>query len=157
MRSLSSSQLLSFLAAGAILGLSAVQLSTGFGFSFPASPASMIITLPIIGIAVLLASLPIARYRRQLEKYQEGPRPQRPNPFYAVRVLVISRATALTGALFSGWHLGALVWLFSFSVAPAALVTNAGFGLAAALIMLGGGMIAEQNCKAPRDPGEGAE
>ena len=157
MRSLGPSQLLAFLASGAILGLSAAQLTTGFGLSFPVSPLSMIITLPIIGVAIFLASLPIARYRKQLEKYTEGPRPQRPNPFYAVRVLVISRATSLAGALFAGWHLGALVWLFSFSVAPAALVSSTGFGLAGSLVMLGGGMVAEQNCRAPRDPGEGAE
>lgn len=156
MKALQPSQLLAFLAVGIILGLTAAQLASGFGMAFPQSPWSLIITLPLIGIATLLASVPIARYRKKLEKYTEGPRPARPNPFYAFRVLVIARATSLTAALFAGWHLGGLLWLFSFSVAPSALVLSSGLGAAASLVMLGCAWIAEHNCKAPTDPGEEA-
>lgn len=156
MKSLQPSQLLAFLASGVVLGLSGAQLFTGFGMAFPQSPWTMIITLPLIGLAVLIASLPIVRYRKKLEKYTEGERPARPNPFYAFRVLVIARATSLAAALFAGWHLGGLIWLFSFSVAPTALVASSGSGAAGSLVMLGCALVAEQNCKAPRDPGEEA-
>ncbi len=156
MKTLQPNQLLAFLAIGMIGGLSAAQLATGFGLAFPQSPWTLILTLPAIGIAVLIASLPIARYRRQLTKVEEGKRAARPNPFYAFRVLIVARATALTAALFAGWYLGGLIWLFGFSVAPAALVTSSGIGLLAAGLMLGCAVAAEHNCKAPSDPGEEA-
>lgn len=157
MKSLPPAQLAVFLAIGLVLGLSAVQLLSGVGYPFPVSPWSMIITLPLIGIGVWLASIPIARYRKKLEQYQDGPRPSRPNPFYAFRVLVIARATSLAASLFAGWHLGALIWLVSFSVAPAALTQPTLFAVAGAIMMLAGGIVAEQNCKTPKDPGEEAK
>ena len=155
MKSLQPNQILAFLAVGLITGLSAAQLASGFGYAFAQSPWTLIATLPMIGVAVLIASLPIARYRRQKARAEEGKRAPRPNPFYAFRVLIIARATALTGALFAGWYLGGLAWLFGFSVAPGALVASSIFGLAGAAVMLSLALVAEHNCKAPSDPGEG--
>jgi hypothetical protein len=117
----------------------------------------MLIVLPVIAVVVYFASYPIFRYRKKAEKYESGPRPNRPNPFYAFRVRLVSRAVALTGSLFAGWHLGQLLWLISFSVAPAALVLPTALGLLGGGSMLGGGLLAEFNCRAPRDPGEGTE
>ena len=149
--------LASFLAAGAVLGLTAAQLATGLGYSFPLSPWSMILMLPLIGVAIYLATLPIYRYRKSLEKWESGPRPSRPNPFFAFRALVISRAIALTAALFAGWYLGGLIWLVSFSIAPSGLTTPTVFGAIGSLVMLGGGLAGEYNCRAPRGPNEEAE
>ena len=149
--------LASFLAAGAVLGLTAAQLATGLGYSFPLSPWSMILMLPLIWVAIYLATLPIYRYRKSLEKWESGPRPSRPNPFFAFRALVISRAIALTAALFAGWYLGGLIWLVSFSIAPSGLTTPTVFGAIGSLVMLGGGLAGEYNCRAPRGPNEEAE
>lgn len=157
MKQLRHSYLFIFLGVGAIAGLSSAQLATGFGQSFPVSPLSLLIVLPVIAVAIYLATLPIYRYRKKSEKPDSSRRPARPNPFFAYRVLIVSRAVALTGALFSGWHLGQLLWLLSFSVAPSGLVTPTLFGLVGSLSMLGGGLIGEFNCRAPREPGEGTE
>lgn len=157
MRSLPPTQLLLFLAIGLVAGLSSSQLATGFGYSFLVSPGSLLIVLPLIGIAIYIASYPIYRYRKKAEKFEPGPRPTRPNPFFAFRVLVVARAVALTGSLFAGWHLGQLMWLISFSVAPVGLVVPTLLGLLGSASMLGGGLLAEFNCRAPKDPGEGAE
>ncbi|MFM2022985.1 MAG: hypothetical protein RIR89_377 [Actinomycetota bacterium] len=157
MKTLPPSQLLMFLAIGLVAGLSSSQLASSLGYSFLLSPNSMLIVLPVIAVAVYIASYPIFRYRKKAEKYETGPRPNRPNPFYAFRVLLVSRAVALTGSLFAGWHLGQLLWLISFSVAPAALVLPTALGLLGGGSMLGGGLLAEFNCRAPRDPGEGTE
>jgi hypothetical protein len=140
MKPLQPAGLASFLAAGAVLGLTAAQLATGLGYSFPLSPWSMILMLPLIGVAIYLATLPIYRYRKSLEKWESGPRPSRPNPFFAFRALVISRAIALTAALFAGWYLGGLIWLVSFSIAPSGLTTPTVFGAVGSLVMLGGGL-----------------
>ncbi|MFZ9744337.1 MAG: DUF3180 domain-containing protein [Aquiluna sp.] len=157
MKTLPPSQLLMFLAIGLVAGLTSSQLASSLGYSFLVSPNSMLIVLPVIAVAVYIASYPIFRYRKKAEKYESGPRPNRPNPFYAFRVLLVSRAVALTGSLFAGWHLGQLLWLISFSVAPAALVLPTALGLLGGGSMLGGGLLAEFNCRAPRDPGEGTE
>jgi hypothetical protein len=156
-KQISHSYLLAFLGIGFVAGISSSQLITGVGQSFPLSPLSLLISLPVIAVVVVLATLPIYRYRRKSEKYTTGPRPDRPNPFFAYRALIFSRAVALTGALFAGWHLGQLIWLLTFSVAPSQLVIPTLFGLIGGVAMLGGGLIGENNCRAPRDPGEGTE
>jgi hypothetical protein len=157
MKSLPPTQLGLFLAIGLVAGLSSSQLAAGFGYSFLVSPNTLLVVLPVIAIGIYAASYPIHRYRKKTEKFEAGPRPTRPNPFYAFRVLVIARAVALTGSLFSGWHLGQWIWLISFSVAPASLVLPTLLGLLGSAAMLGGGLLAEFNCRAPKDPGEGAE
>ncbi len=151
MTSSAGKQLAVFFAVGLIIGLSASQLAAGFGFAFPESPLTLIITLVVLGFTNYFASFPIFHYRRQLERYQDGPRPARPNPFYAVRVLILARASALTGALFAGWHLGLVLWLVLFSVSPAGLLASSGFGFAGAAVLVAGGLLSQWNCKSPPD------
>ena len=136
--------LIAFIAAAA-----ASQLATGFGFAIPAAPPSVAVTVVVIGIAVLVASLPISSYRRQKES---GKRVTRPNPFYAVRVLLFSRAAEITATGFLGWNLGLGIWLAAFT--PAALMQQT---LVSALFCLGGllaALLAEWNCRAPKDGDE---
>jgi len=148
--------LLGFLGVGLVLSVSAIQLLAGNGLAFPLSPNSLLVTLPLTGIVVYLASWPIYRYRKAAEGFSKGPRPARPNPFYAFRVMVLARATALAGSLFLGWHLGAIAWLLAFSVAPGALIGPTGFGVLGAAVMLAGGIFGQLNCKAPKN-GDGEE
>jgi hypothetical protein len=157
MKPLSHRSLIGFISIGLVAGVSSSQLITGIGQSFPVSPVSLLISLPVIAAMVVLATVPIYRYRKLSEKHSFGSRPIRPNPFLAYRALVLSRAVALTGALFAGWHLGQLVWLLAVSVAPSQLVAPSLFGLIGGSTALGGGLLGEHNCRAPRDPGEGAE
>jgi hypothetical protein len=133
------------------MSINIVQLFAGFGQSFPQSPLSLIITMPLIGIAVVLATLPIYRYRKQVEEYSSGPRPARPDSEYAIKALVLSRATALAGNIFVGWHFGALIWLVVFSVAPIGPVTITSIALLSSLSMLVAGLIGQRNCRVPRD------
>ena len=91
-------------------------------------PLSLPISLLVLALANYLFSFPIYRYRKQLGRYKEGIRPERPNPFYAVRVLILARASVLAGALFAGWHVGVIIWLVSFSVAPENLMLTSSFG-----------------------------
>lgn len=142
--------------AGAVLGISVSQFASATGSAFLASSSSLSITLGVIGIVIYFLTWPIMRYRLKVEK-QVQPQPKRPNPFYAFRLLVLSRAITLTGGGFLGWHLGQMIWLFSFSVAPAGLVAPTLFGLGVSALMLLGGVAAEYNCRLPKDPdGESA-
>ena len=138
-----------FSVVGLVLGLVAAQLSAGFGYVFPASPTSLPISLLVLALANYLFSLPIYRYRKRLGSYKEGIRPERPSPFYAVRVLILARASVLAGALFAGWHVGLIVWLLGFSVAPENLMLSSSFGLVGAVALTIGGLVSQWNCKAP--------
>lgn len=138
-----------FSVVGLVLGLSISQLSAGFGYEFPVSPTSLPISLLVIALANYVFSFPIYRYRKQLERYQDGIRPGRPNPFYAVRVLILARASVLAGALFAGWHAGLLIWLVSFSVAPENLILSSSFGLVGGVALMIGGLVSQWNCKSP--------
>jgi len=138
-----------FSVVGLVLGLSIPQLSAGFGYEFPASPTSLPVSLLVIAVANYVFSFPIYRYRKRLERYQEGIKPGRPNPFYAVRVLILARASVLAGALFAGWHAGLLIWLVSFSVAPENLILSSSFGLVSAVALIIGGLVSQWNCKSP--------
>ena len=133
------------------LSINIVQLFAGFGQSFPQSPLTLIVTMPLIGIAVVLATIPIYRYRKQVEDYTSGPRPERPEPQYALRALLLSRATALTGTIFVGWHFGALIWLVVFSVAPAGPVLVTSIALISSISMVVAGLIGQNNCRVPKD------
>ena len=138
------------------MSINVVQLLAGFGQSFPQSPLTLIVTMPLIGLAVVIATWPIYRYRKAVEGHSSGPRPERPNPFYALRALVLSRATALAGAMFVGWHFGALIWLVVFSVAPAGPLLITSIAVVSSIAMLVSGLVGQNNCKAPRDGGEEA-
>ncbi len=136
--------LIAFIASAA-----SAQFATGFGLALPTAPTSLAITVLVIGIAVMAASIPILNYRRKRESGKVG---SRPNPFYAVRVLLFARAAQITSTGFLGWHLGLGIWLVAFT--PAALVQET---FLAALFCLGGllaALLAEWNCKAPRDGDE---
>lgn len=143
---------LGFSFAGLVFGLAAAQFSAGFGLGFPSAPVTLPVSLAGIGVMVLLASIPIYRYRKASETYKTGPRPARPNPFYAVRVLVLARASSLTGWLFLGWHFGLIIWLLGFTTAPSALLTGEVFGLLGALVLTVLGEVSRRNCKTPKDP-----
>jgi hypothetical protein len=138
-----------FSVVGLVLGLVVAQLSAGFGYVFPASPTSLPISLLALALANYLFSYPIYRYRKRLGGYKEGIRPERPNPFYAVRVLILARSSVLAGALFAGWHAGLLIWLVSFSVAPENLMQSSLFGLVGAVALTIGGLVSQWNCKTP--------
>lgn len=62
MKNLPPTFLLMFLAVGLVAGLSTSQLATSFGYSFLVSPGSMLIVLPVISVAIYLASLPILKW-----------------------------------------------------------------------------------------------
>lgn len=123
------------------------------GGPIPVSPWNIIATLPAIGILLLLMAIPLIRYRRALAALKKDPtlaRPKRINPFYAVRLVVLSKAISISGALFFGWHLG-LVWLqISSPVIPATTGQNAS-GLAGSAVMLVLAIVVERLCRVVDD------
>jgi hypothetical protein len=73
------------------------------------------------------------------------------NPFYAVRVLILSKSSAITAAVFLGWHAGVLVKQFTAPVVvPEATTLNISASVASVLLLIVA-FIVEQVCKLPKD------
>ena len=130
-----------------------VRLLVGAGLPVPVSGINLILTLPVIGIVDLLLVLPIMRYKKALADYLMGvskQRPRRPEPFYAVRVLMIAKASSLAGAWFAGWHLGVIiVQLTSHDFNDS--VWRETFGAVGSVLLVVAAIIAERACRLPDD------
>ena len=136
----------------AVVSFLAVRLLVANGLAVPASPTNLLVTLAAIAVILLALTVPIWRYKSSLNQYTKGPRPKRVDPFYAVRVLLLSKASAITGSAFVGWHLGAMIAQLSLPVSfTAALVQNS-FGLVASLVLTVAAIVSEQICRLPDEP-----
>jgi len=135
-----------------VLSFLAVRLMVSNGMAVPVSPTNLIVTLAAIALILLGLSVPIWRYKASLTQYTKGPRPKRVDPFYAVRVVLLAKASAITGSGFVGWHLGAMIAQLSLPVSfTAALVQNS-FGLVASVVLTVAAIVAEQICRLPDEP-----
>jgi len=135
------------IAAGAFF-VSRILVSNGM--AIPVSPTNLIITLTGISVLVLILTIPIWRYKNALKQVGKQ-RPKRVDPFYAVRVLLLAKASAIAGAVFLGWHLGVLIALLTLPVSAATVAIQNSVALIASLFLAVAGYIAEQICKLPED------
>jgi hypothetical protein len=122
----------------------------GRGLQVPVSPANLLITLASISAVLLVLSIPIWRYRSAL-KQKSSQRPKRVDPFYAVRVLLLAKASSLAGVLFASWHLGVVIFSLSGAVVVQNLVLQNSFGFIASVMLIVAALITEQICRLPQD------
>ncbi|WP_210507689.1 DUF3180 domain-containing protein [Naasia sp. SYSU D00057] len=129
--------------AGAVVGwLLQVGLAAG-GRAAIVPPYSLPVTLLAIGLIVVLAGWPIRQAVRGTSK-------RRIDPFRALRVLLLAKASTLVGALLGGAALGIALYLLSRPVLPppaslvATLVT-----LVAAIVLVVCGLLVEHWCRIP--------
>ena len=130
----------------------AVRLIVSNGMAIPASPTNLLVTLAAIAVILLGLSVPIWRYKASLTQYSKGPRPKRVDPFYAVRVLLLAKASALTGSGFIGWHLGAMIAQLSLPVSFTAALLQNSLGLVASMVLTAAAIVSEQICRLPDEP-----
>lgn len=134
------------------------KLVVNNGGAIPISPWNIIVTLPLIGIILLLMAIPMFKYRAAINARMKDSAKQRPmplNPFYAVRLVLLAKAIAISGAIFFGWHVG-VVWLqLTSPVLTAATMQNV-FALIGSLVMTVCAIIVERVCRIT-DDGNGTE
>jgi hypothetical protein len=120
--------------------------STGRPILVP--PITLPIALATIGLIILLLALPI---HRRIKGTRKAPI----DPFYATRVVMLAKASSISGAFLLGAGGGVIFYLSTRSAAPAtgslamAISTAAG-----AAILLSAGLIAEHMCTIPPASGE---
>lgn len=132
--------------AGAVVGalLDHALATTGRALFTP--EYTLPFTLVALAAVLIGLAIPIRRAARSEGK-------KRVNPFQAVRILVLAKAGAITGALLSGFSIGLLGYLLSRST-PAGVgsflpVILAGVG---AVVLTVAALIAERFCSLPKDP-----
>ncbi len=108
-------------------------------------PPTFPISLVVISAVVIALGWPIRQTLR-------GKRTARLDPFRAMRVVLLAKASTLVGALLGGASLGVIAHLLSRPVAPAGSdVGFTVFSLIASLAALAAGLIVEQWCRIPPD------
>ena len=143
-----------FLAAVATYGI--VRAIIASGGSVPVSPRNLLISIPLIAVIEVAIAIPIFRYRRELSKFAEtGKRPKRVDPFYAVRILALAKATAISGSLFVGFAVSLVILQLGLPVIPDSIWQNA-VAFVESIVLTVVAVIIERACKLP-DDGESAE
>jgi len=150
-------KILSLVIAAAVSAIGSyllIRLAVANGFQVPVSNLNLILVLPIIGLIVLGMTWPIIRYRKATSDLAKATaagnpgtkRPKRVDPFYAVRLLMLAKASSISGALFIGWHLGAVAIQAGLPVITQSIWLNFS-ALIGALIMTICAVVAEFICR----------
>ncbi|KFF59345.1 hypothetical protein JF66_11950 [Cryobacterium sp. MLB-32] len=141
-----------------LIGLGLIGLVLGFlleigaaasGSAIIVPPVTLPLTLVVMAVIVVVLAWRVRRSTRR-----RGTR--RMDPFWAMRVAVLSKASSLSGVLLLGAGLGIVVYILTRTVvatAPSlwlAVATAVG-----ALLLLVGGLLAEFFCTLPSDKDEG--
>jgi len=143
--------------ATVILGFGVSALLVRGGFALPLSPTNLLITLPVIAAVLVIMALPILRYRAAVKRVIEKPEtakanpPKRVDPFFALRVAMLSKAVAISGSIFLGWHAGVLIALVRAPEVESGSVWRQVFGLLGSIALIVAGLIVENSCKVPPD------
>jgi hypothetical protein len=137
--------LVTFGLVGAVLGfvLEVALASAGQPVLIP--PYTLPVTLAAAAVIVVVLAVPIGRAIR-------GRSATRINPFRAMRVVVLAKASSLVGSLIAGLSAGVVVFLLSRPVV--ADVGSIWPGIAAAVsgvVLLAAGLVAERLCTLPPD------
>jgi hypothetical protein len=140
--------------ASALIALALVGLVVAFLLEVTAAaggsaiflpPVTLPIALIAIGIGVLALAWPIRQATR-------GTVRKPVNPFLAIRVALLAKASALSGALLLGGGLGIVLYILTRSVVPAVTSLWPAIGTAVgAAILLTLGLVAEHFCTLPPD------
>lgn len=149
----------------------ALSIAAGYAYSYwaistgrevPISGLTLSISVVVVAVILISLAVPIWKYKRNLLKISEtlkdNPtakinKPLPVDPFFAVRVLTLAKAGAVTAGMLGGWHIGVLIKQYT---APVIVPGSTGTNIAAAiasLILLGTALIVERICRLPRDPG----
>ena len=108
-------------------------------------PFTLAIALVLIGVMVVIMALPVRRVARRVPGATV-------DPFYATRVVIIAKASSLSGALLTGGGLGVGFYLLSRAVLPAVGSITMAFAAAlGAVVLLIAGLVAENMCTIPPD------
>lgn len=134
-----------------------LQLALGaLGLSKLVPQLTLSVTLVLIAVIVVVLALPVRRATRSARTAEGSRQPakRRVDPFYATRVVLIAKASAVAGAILAGAGVGVLVELLTRPVSSGATIWGAVAMLVAAVLVLVAGLVAESWCTVPPEDDE---
>jgi hypothetical protein len=146
-------------AIGFAVGFVVDQLLTATGRPTFIPGATLPILLVVLGVIVVLLALPIRRATR-------GPGGAPVNPFRAVRIAMLAKASSIVGAVFAGFGGGLTAFLLTRPVTPSVGSWGAVIAtIVSGALLVAAGLIAEHLCtirkddddEQPGDPGPGID
>ncbi|MCT2085266.1 DUF3180 domain-containing protein [Microbacterium enclense] len=131
--------------AGLVVGflVDAVLTSAGRPTFVPA--ASLPTVLVLLGVVIVVVAVPVFRASR-------GRTPRRIDPFRALRIAMLAKASSLVGAAAAGFALGLLAFVFTRPFTPS--IGSLGSIIATAvcgILLVVAGLVAEQLCTIRKD------
>ncbi len=129
-------------AVGGVGGAFLETALTAAGRAIILPPLTLALALAVIGGIVVSLAVPIRRLTRGKAT---GP----VDPYYATRVLVLAKASALTGALLTGFGIGVAFYLSTRSIVAGGSIVQSIVTAVGAGVLLAGGLIAEYMCTIP--------
>ncbi len=131
-------------AIGAVVGFGVDQLLTGVGRATFTPSLLLPVLLVLLAAATVLFALPI---RRAIVGRGHGPI----DPFRAVRVAILAKASSIVGAAVAGFAAGLLVFLLTRPVTPVGSMAAVIAALISGLVLLAGALVAEHLCTIRKD------
>lgn len=129
---------------GAVVGFLVDQILTGAGHATFTPSLLLPVLLVLLGAADIAFALPI---RRAIT----GADPRPVDPFRAVRVAMLAKASSVVGAVVAGVAAGLLAFLLTRPVTPVGSVVAVLATLVAALVLLAAALVAERLCTLRKD------
>jgi len=129
---------------GLIVGFGVDQLLTSAGQATFTPSLLLPVLLVLLAAADILFALPI---RRAIT----GRDPQPVDPFRAVRVAMLAKASSIVGAIVAGIAAGLVVFLLTRPVAPVGSVLAAIASLVGGIVLLAAALVAEHLCTIWKD------
>ncbi|GAB3601472.1 DUF3180 family protein [Microbacterium tumbae] len=107
----------------------------------------------LLPVLLLLLAAAVLALAWQVRRSARGVSGARVDPFRAVRVASLAKASSLLGALLAGFGAGLLLFLLSRPVGPqvGSMVAMAAL-VVSALVLVAAALVAEHLCTLPKDP-----
>lgn len=140
-----------------LVGLAVLALIAGYllDAALVASGAPAVVPPAALGLVLLGIGGVVVSLAVPVRKVAQGRGTERIDPYYATRVLLLAKASSLSGAIFGGLAGGVLAFLLSRgvgvalgSLVPTVVAVVGGVGLLVA------GVVAERMCTVPPDDGD---
>lgn len=130
---------------GLVLGFLIEITAAATGMPILVPPVTLPVTLVVIAGLVVSLAWPVRQATRRKAT-------RRMDPFWAMRVAALAKASSLSGAVLLGAGLGIVLYILTRSVVPAVASLWLAIGTAlGAVLLLAGGLVAELFCTLPPD------
>ncbi|TFC00126.1 DUF3180 domain-containing protein [Cryobacterium adonitolivorans] len=130
---------------GLVVGFLVELAATAWSAPIIVPPFTLPLALILIAVILVALAWPIRQATR-------GRSTKRVDPFLAMRIALLAKASSLSSALLLGVGLGIVTFILTRSVVPAVTSLWLAIGMAlGAMILLAGGLVAEHFCTLPLD------